>query len=61
MGLSEKYSLQKQPTNTNEELKQGISGSVTSFSEETLDAVVRNFRRRLQMVLILKLCLGDRQ
>jgi hypothetical protein len=43
-------SLQNNP-HTIEELRQEISAAVISVSEETLATVVRNFRRRLRMVL----------
>jgi hypothetical protein len=50
MGLSERHNLQNSP-HTIEKLQQEISAAVISVSEETLGVFVRNFRRRLQMVL----------
>jgi hypothetical protein len=50
VGLPGRYNLQKN-LHITEELKQEISAAVISVSEETLIALVRNFRRQLQMVL----------
>jgi hypothetical protein len=50
VGLSGRYSLQKN-LHTTKELKQEISAAVITVSEETLVALVRNFRRQLKMVM----------
>jgi hypothetical protein len=44
-------SLKKKSLHTAKELQQEISAAVISISEETLAAVVQNFRCRLQVVL----------
>jgi tRNA A58 N-methylase Trm61 len=46
-----KDTVYKNNPHTIEEIKEESSAAVISVSEETLAAVVRNFRRRLQMVL----------
>jgi hypothetical protein len=46
-----KDTVNKKTPHTIEELQQEISAAVISVSEEILTAVMRNFRRRLQMVL----------
>jgi hypothetical protein len=49
--LENKDAIYKSNPHTAEELQQEISPGATSVSEETPAAVVRNFRRPLQMVL----------
>jgi hypothetical protein len=49
--LERMCTVYKKNPHTIEDLQQDISAAVISVSEETLAAVVRNFRRRLQMVL----------
>jgi hypothetical protein len=49
--LGECASVYKNNPRTIEELQQEISAAVISVSEETLAAVVRDFRRRLWIVL----------
>jgi hypothetical protein len=49
--LEECAAVYKNNPHTIKELQQEISAAVISVSEEILVAVLRNFRRRLQMVL----------
>jgi homoserine kinase len=49
MGISERYNLQNN-SHIIEEIQQEISAAVISGSGATLAAVMRNFRRRLQML-----------
>jgi hypothetical protein len=56
-GLSERYNIQIQYTKTKphtiEDLKREISTAAMTVSAETAAAVVRNFRRRLQILHLL--------